>query len=198
MFSFTARRWLLQLLHLLETYRVRITALAFIAVIGLEMYFGTRPLDLRDWRHPLIPLAVLLIVLGLLCRSWAAGTLRKNRELATTGPYQWVRHPLYFGSLLMLVGFCVLIGSPWNFVLGLGPLAIAYLYAIRREERHVASIFGDEWRDYAARTPLLIPWSLPRSWSSNWSWQQWYLNGEYNAYLGAAAGLAGLVWWQCR
>ena len=46
------------------------------------------------------------ILAGLFLRSWAAGTIRKWERLATTGPYACVRHPLYLGSILLMLGFC--------------------------------------------------------------------------------------------
>ena len=45
---------------------------------------------------------------GLLVRAWAAGHIVKNEQLTMTGPYAHTRNPLYFGSFLLAVGFCVL------------------------------------------------------------------------------------------
>src|SRR5512143_2999974 len=46
-------------------------------------------------------------VAGLALRAWAAGCLAKNRELATGGPYAWMRNPLYAGTLLVACGLCI-------------------------------------------------------------------------------------------
>ena len=48
-----------------------------------------------------------IAVLGILVRLWASGFVVKNKELSTTGPYGLVRHPLYTGNILMLIGYCL-------------------------------------------------------------------------------------------
>src|SRR5947207_6187061 len=93
--------------------RVPISVALFAGLILLDLVvFRVRPRNVLDWTLPLAASGVLLVFFGLLVRSWAAGTLRKQRELATTGPYAFVRHPLYFGSFLMMVGFGTLIHDP--------------------------------------------------------------------------------------
>ena len=55
-----------------------------------------------------------IAAVGTLVRLWASGYVMKNKELATTGPYAYVRHPLYVGNILLLIGFSFassLIGS---------------------------------------------------------------------------------------
>src|SRR4051812_44106105 len=88
-----------RLISLLVSRRVPISVMLFTALVLLDLFvIGTRPRDVLNLADPIAALALLLIVAGLFVRSWAAGTLRKRRELATTGPYAWIRHPLYFGS----------------------------------------------------------------------------------------------------
>ena len=48
-----------------------------------------------------------LSVAGLALRAWAAGHLEKNTTLAESGPYAWVRNPLYLGTLAVAAGFTV-------------------------------------------------------------------------------------------
>src|SRR5262245_25527256 len=92
--------------------RVAISLAVFAGLIGLDLFvIHSRPRNFFDVFDPLAVVALLFVVVGLMIRSWAAGTLRKQKELATTGPYAWVRHPLYFGSFLMMVGFGVLIND---------------------------------------------------------------------------------------
>src|SRR5437660_9507500 len=77
--------------------RVPISIVLFGGLIALDLFvFGSRPRDLLDWTSPVTAAGSLLVFAGLLVRTWAAGTLRKQRELATTGAYAFVRHPLYF------------------------------------------------------------------------------------------------------
>jgi len=77
-------------------------------------------------------------------------------RLATTGPYEWVRHPQYDGFLLVMIGF--LLQWPTIPTLVMFPILV-YVYArlARSEEHEVAKQFGPAWDEYAARTPAFIP-----------------------------------------
>jgi hypothetical protein len=72
-----------------------------------------------------------IVVLGCLVRVYASGYIVKNRQLATDGPYSLVRHPLYTGNLLVLVGFTLACGQWWappgtRLLVVLLPTAISY------------------------------------------------------------------------
>jgi len=80
----------------------------------------------------------------------------RNRTLATTGPYAWVRHPQYDGLLLVMLGF--LVQWPTIPTLIMFPiLAYFYMRLARAEEREVATAFGEQWDAYASATPRFIP-----------------------------------------
>jgi protein-S-isoprenylcysteine O-methyltransferase Ste14 len=144
---------------------------------------------------PFAVTGVLLVLAGLLVRSWAAGTLRKYRQLITTGPYAIVRNPLYVGSFLMMGGFCTLLGDWLTLVLVMAPMIVLYWLAVRDEEQGLAQVFPDQWAAYAARVPRFVPrLTLPTR--EGWSILQWRRNHEFNAWIGAAVALAGLrAWW---
>src|SRR5689334_2551393 len=57
---------------------------------------------------------------GLVVRSLASGHIRKNAELATTGPYAYTRNPLYLGSILIALGFIVVARNLWIGIAALG------------------------------------------------------------------------------
>jgi protein-S-isoprenylcysteine O-methyltransferase Ste14 len=184
LFSFLVRR------------RVAISLVLIAALVLLDLFvFQNRPRDVTRLADPLVALSLALIVLGLAIRSWAAGTLRKKKQLATTGPYAWIRNPLYAGSFLMMVGFGVLVQDPLTLWIVLGPLAGLYWLAVRTEERHMAQIFPDEWPQYAADVPRFLPRRLVRPRAGEWSLAQWRHNLEYQAWLGSAAALIGLKVW---
>src|SRR5687768_1547746 len=63
-------------------------------------------------------------VLGLAIRAWAAGHIRKNAQLATSGPYAFTRNPLYFGSFLLGLGFTIASGR-WYLAVLFAALFIA-------------------------------------------------------------------------
>lgn len=100
-----------------------------------------------------------LVVAGLGLRLWALGCIDGNKKckLVNWGPYSYVRHPLYAGSLLFLVGFCVLAGSLTAAALsGLIFLGL-YLPAMRAEERLLAKQYGPRWNAYRQDSGALVP-----------------------------------------
>jgi protein-S-isoprenylcysteine O-methyltransferase Ste14 len=77
---------------------------------------------------------------------------RAATALVTDGPFAWSRNPIYLGNTLLLSGCGLAFGNAWLLV-GAAVAAIAVtVLAIRREEAHLASRFGDAWMAYAART----------------------------------------------
>jgi len=82
--------------------------------------------------------------------------LQRGHALETGGPYAWVRHPGYAGALLACVGGSMAFGSMAALPLPALMLA-AQLARVRAEEALLSRHFGDAWRDYAARTGVLLP-----------------------------------------
>jgi len=81
---------------------------------------------------------------------------QKTGTLATTGPYERIRHPQYLGFILIMVGF--LLQWPTFATLAMFPvLLVVYRKLAIREEREVATEFGSTWDEYAAATPRFIP-----------------------------------------
>ncbi|MEK6576273.1 MAG: methyltransferase, partial [Nitrospirota bacterium] len=60
-----------------------------------------------------------LIIAGELVRVWAAGHLRKNLEVTTTGPYAYVKNPLYLGTLFIMTGFSIMARNIYILAIGL-------------------------------------------------------------------------------
>lgn len=140
----------------------------------------------------------ILAVLGQGWRIYAAGVIYKNKQLATTGAYSLVRHPLYLGNFLILVGFAVAAGN----LVVLAVVAFFFLFyypaAIRYEDHKLEGIFGDDWRSWSQGTPGMFPTSL--KWRSNseaeWNTRQSLIrNGEliYTIYM---TGCAVLLWYK--
>lgn len=176
--------------------RVRLSVVIFTTIAVTAIAMGVRPHDVLDVDNPVVLTGLLLVFFGILIRTWAAGTLRKREVLVQDGPYRFIRHPLYLGSFLLTTGFFVLCGLTLSLILIVIPIFVAYVFAIRHEEKFLAERFGDEWKAYAARVPGLVPWKLPSSVNLAWTYRQWARNREYQAMLASIAGLAGLYAWR--
>lgn len=109
------------------------------------------------------------VAAGSLLRVYASGFIVKNRQLATEGPYSLVRHPLYTGNLLILVGFTAACARWWAPVVAVAFWWFYYPVAIQYEDRKLQRIFGTEWERWSATVPAVIPRRLlprgPASWS---------------------------------
>jgi protein-S-isoprenylcysteine O-methyltransferase Ste14 len=139
-----------------------------------------------------LALGIPVSICGLLLRAWAAGCLQKNAQLAQSGPYAWVRNPLYIGTLLVAAGLVEASRSIGLGVLFAAVFGLIYLPVIQLEEQHLRSLFP-EYAEYARRVPALLP--RPRPVSGPAFRPQLYLkNREYEALLGFLAGVALLVW----
>jgi protein-S-isoprenylcysteine O-methyltransferase Ste14 len=137
---------------------------------------------------------------GLAVRAAASGHLRKDRELATSGPYAWTRNPLYFGSAFLAAGFIVA-GHSWIAGALVGVYFGVFYYAVmRNEERDLRARFGAAFDEYAARVPFFFPFPTKKAQTqpsdsslAGFSWTQYRRNREYQALIGTIAGLAILV-----
>lgn len=177
-------------------HRVRFSLALFAALMAEDVLIGVVPHNPFDLQDPRAAAGLLCILLGTALRSWAAGIVRKNSQLASNGPYALMRHPLYVGSFAMMIGFCLIIDDVENIWIVLGPLLAMYLYHIRREEQQLAARFGQCWQAYAAQVPRFVPVRLTSDGLAAWSWRQWLQNREYQALAGVAVGLAAIEIWR--
>ncbi|HEY5599222.1 MAG TPA: isoprenylcysteine carboxylmethyltransferase family protein [Candidatus Manganitrophaceae bacterium] len=134
-----------------------------------------------------------LIVAGELLRLWAAGHLSKNREVTTTGPYAYVKNPLYLGTFLIMIGFCLL-ASQW-IILGVGLASFFVYYAPfkkKREADRLREIFGAAWDDYDRAVPDYIPRLSPyeKRGEHPWEWSRVQANSEQETALITLIGVA--------
>lgn len=128
-----------------------------------------------------VALGLALALVGELWRIYAAGVIYKNKQLATTGAYSLIRHPLYFGNFLVLGGF-TLASAHWGVIIAVVAFLLFYYpAAIRYEDTKLERLFGEDWRAWSRRTPAVFPTAL--RWRANpdaeWSARQSLLrNGE--------------------
>lgn len=130
--------------------------------------------------------SLALVGPGLLLRAYASGHVKKNEELATTGPYAYTRNPLYLGSLLIAFGFALASRSIW-IAAALGVLfAAIYLPVIADEEEYLRAHFAG-YDEYARRVPRLLPkvFARPGSGPGGFSPVLYRKHREYNSLLGS-------------
>lgn len=176
--------------------RVRITAFVLIALIAEDVLAGIRPRSIVDFHSFYSMLGLGLIVAGVALRSWAAGILHKNSQLTISGPYGIVRHPLYTGSFMAMLGFCTLINDVENIWIVLGPILALLIFRIIHEERSLARRFATQWQEYARRVPRFIPRGWPQDAFGSWTWNQWRFNREYRMAGAVGLGLIALQIWR--
>jgi protein-S-isoprenylcysteine O-methyltransferase Ste14 len=137
-------------------------------VVGFSLLFGRGFLDRRFVPNALVIklFGLVLTVAGIaltfwarrhLGRYWSARiTLKVGHELIRSGPYARVRHPIYSGILLAMLGTALAIGQ-WHFLAGLCVVLVAFSYKARNEESLLAANFGPAFQNYRAHSGLLIP-----------------------------------------
>ena len=130
--------------RLLAVYTLAILLIAYAKPSSISLAIGLTPIALGE---------------GL--RLWATGHLHKNDALTVTGPYAYLRNPLYLGTLLIASGLALIAASPlayavWGaFVLG---YFVYYMpYKERIETARLESLYGDAFRRYSLAVPSLLP-----------------------------------------
>ena len=108
----------------------------------------------------------VIALIGMLVRLYASGFIVKNKQLATNGPYSLVRHPLYTGNLLLMIGFTFACGQWWALLVSAAFWWFYYPIAIEYEDRKLHSIFAEAWeawssasRAWAGRTRTATSWT---------------------------------------
>jgi protein-S-isoprenylcysteine O-methyltransferase Ste14 len=108
-----------------------------------------------------------LFLIGVLFREWAVISLgraftvvveiKPDQSLITSGPYRWIRHPAYTGSIITLGGFGLASGSWLGATLAVAMTMIGFSYRVHVEEQAMLAAFGDEYQNYMRRTGRFFP-----------------------------------------
>ena len=104
-----------------------------------------------------VAIGLAMAVVGQLFRIYAAGFIHKNKQLASTGPYSLVRHPLYLGNFLILIGFTIAAANWYVTATVVAFFLVWYPAAIAYEDSKLENIFGDEWRAWSKNIHAIIP-----------------------------------------
>jgi len=143
----------------------------FMVIGALLLVVRHPPLHWLEQRFASAPVAayslgLLMVAAGLGFAAWArvylggnwsaTVTVKLDHELIRSGPYGLVRHPIYTGLLLALLGTAVAMGE-WRGLLAFAAFAIGFIFKIGAEERFMGETFGDAYTRYRAEVPALIP-----------------------------------------
>lgn len=131
---------------------------------------------LRSWL-----IGGVIAVFGESIRVWAAGHLEKSKEVTSSGPYRYTRHPLYLGSSLIGIGIAVVANNAIVAAIVIGYLALTLTAAMRSEEAHLRAKFGDAYDAYAEKRAPSI--------ARTFSWQRAIYNREHHTIAGLVTGL---------
>jgi protein-S-isoprenylcysteine O-methyltransferase Ste14 len=155
-------------------FRLLYNLIALLALLGLVLQLSHMQAPLL-WQPPVWVFALLCLTGGcglavmLLCfRHYSAreflglerfGKVQTGSLLVTTGMNAWVRHPLYFGTTLLVVALCLGQPSAGN-LLSLCFYCVYLVIGTRLEEQKLVNVFGDAYVAYKKRVPMLVPFRM--------------------------------------
>jgi protein-S-isoprenylcysteine O-methyltransferase Ste14 len=129
-------------------------------------WMGWLTVRIVPWSEPVFWIGVALVVAGMGFAVWARLTLGRNwsgvvtlkddHTLIRGGPYGMVRHPIYTGLLLAILGSAVT-GGEWRYFIGLALIAASFLRKLTIEERWLAEQFPSDYALYRKEVPALLP-----------------------------------------
>lgn len=141
-----------------------------------------------------------LALAGCALRSWAAGHIRKAETLAVTGPYAYVRHPLYVGSLILGLGVTIAASRLSFYIFFAAYFVVVYTRTVKCEDETLEECFGEAFRRYRGRVRALLPRLSPYRPAEpaveagrRFSLRRWLRNREYEAVMGTLAGIGVLA-----
>ncbi len=174
--------------------RCRVTLGSIFAIIYLFLARPDSP--------SLLAACALLVLTGCAIRTWASGYLRKGERLAVGGPYAYVRNPLYAGSFILALGFCLVLwenpfplltAAIWViFVIAFG---VVYPMKAKSEAAELRIQFGQTYEAYRAMVPAFLPLKgrVATEPAQRFSWDVFQQNREYQCLFGSAGVLTLLL-----
>ena len=143
---------------------IRLALAAVVAFILSQNIFQS--IQIRNYFNPTLGMiGDVLGVLGIgfaiwarvnLGRNWGMPrSIKENPELVTTGPYAYVRHPIYTGLILALLGTALVVGPAWLIICA--AVTTHFIYSAIAEERIMLREFPESYPEYMQRSKMLIP-----------------------------------------
>lgn len=149
----------------------RLRQMAFVALAYVILFndifrftpLGRRLYPCESWMGPVgFAVALLGVAFAIWARwhlgaNWSATvTLKHDHELIRSGPYRWIRHPIYTGMLSSIAGVAFLLGEIRGY-LAFFILFFAFYSKARKEERFLTGEFGEEFREHLRHTGMFLP-----------------------------------------
>jgi len=131
--------------------------------------------------------SIWFILLGLGIRSWANCYAIKMGKLTTSGPYAYVRHPLYLGSFLIMGGFLIMVNINWIVILifAMVVLGVVYKMTVVKEEEMLIDKFGNGYLEYKQSVPAFFPVFFPFKGGEKWGprVERYLRSQEYKLFI---------------
>ncbi len=140
-------------------HRINLLRLSFVIAIPL-LLFSKSFWDTGSWVSEVVDmLGLFLVITAVLGRFWSIIYIggRKSKLVFQDGPYSIARHPLYLFSTIGTVGFGLMMGSIALTVLLAGVTFLILNATAEKEEHFLRATYGNDYDDYAARVPRIIP-----------------------------------------
>jgi len=149
-----------------EKFLFRIFSLAYLLLV---LYFLTTWIDFASLNFPqwLRWIGVIISISGIGLFAWshqalgnnwtAILALAKEHQLVTSGPYRYVRHPMYSAFFVIGAGFFILSANWLLALIYFVPLTTMYFARVNKEEQMMIDRFGDEYREYMKKTGRIFP-----------------------------------------
>ena len=135
-----------------------------VLVVALLIAKHVRPAFLHLTTGPLAALGCALCAAGIAVAIWARFslgdnwgmpmTMREQPDLVMRGPYRFVRHPIYTGMTLAMIGSALVVPPYWSLVLA---FVVYFTYGARREEKDLLAQFPEQYAAYRRRTKMFVP-----------------------------------------
>jgi len=133
--------------------------ISLIVVIGLKFYLkGSTSLFL-------FVTGLIIVAIGIVFRMYCAGYLLgrhivtkvEAEVLCVSGPFAYLRNPLYLGNGIICLGICVAFNEWYAYLIGSGNFIFLYSFIVPHEEKFLREKFGDKYLEYKANTKRFIP-----------------------------------------
>lgn len=152
-------------LELLIRFVIIVLVILFLRIPSLHRFAENIHSETLPLNSFLIVLGFIFFILGIALTVWARislgknwgmpMTIKENPDLVKTGPYSYIRHPIYSGVILAMFGTAFAVTIYW--IIPLLIVSIYFLYSLKKEEQNLVRLFPKEYEKYKKNTHALIP-----------------------------------------